>query len=117
MRRVYQTNFIDMTEDVYTKDQTAQLVFNAEIKKDIDTIKTSLGGIQQDLKVYAAQFVPNSLFIEYKKEVEGYKEDAKEAHDGFDKRIRFLEKYAWAAIGAVGFIEIAFEVWRSIHGA
>jgi hypothetical protein len=76
--------------DEYTKDQTAQLVFNAEIKKDIDTIKSALGGIQSDLKIYAAQFVPNATFIEYKKESE-------KLTDSYDRRIRFLERYAWAS--------------------
>lgn len=106
-----------MTEEVVTKDQAAQLVFNAEIGKDITFIKESLSGIQTDLKMYAAQFVPNSLFIEYKKDVEKLKDDADRAHEAFDKRIRFLEKYAWAAIGAVGFIEIAFDAYRAFHGA
>lgn len=105
-----------MTEETVTKDQATQLVFNAEIRKDITFIKDSLGSLQNDLKLYAAQFVPNSTFIEYKKDVEKLKEDADKAHDAFDKRISFLERYAWAAIGIIGFIELAFEAYRTLHG-
>ena len=92
----------------YSKDQTAQLVFNAEIKKDIDTIKNTLSGIQIDLKIYAQQFVPNSLFLEHKKEAE-------KLFDGVDRRIRFLERYAWAAIGALFLIELYAKIAPLIH--
>lgn len=105
-----------MTEDVVTKEQATQLVFNAEIRKDISFIRDSLGNLQNDLKLYAAQFVPNSTFIEYKKDVDKLRDDAEKAHDAFDKRIRFLERYAWAAIGIIGFVELAFEAYRTVHG-
>lgn len=93
-----------------------QAVLNAETRKDISTIKEAVAGIQTDLKMYAAQFVPNSLFLEYKEEVKRYKEDGDVTHGKLDDRIRFLERYAWAAIGILGAFEllvpIALHFWK-----
>lgn len=106
----------DMTENTFSKEQMEQAVLNAETRKDISTIKEAVGGIQTDLKMYAAQFVPNSMFIEYRKEVDRYKEDADKIHDGQDARLRFLERYAWAAIGILGAVEflmpVALHFWK-----
>lgn len=97
-----------MTEEVYTKDQTAQLVFNAEIKKDITAIMTSITTLDKNIANYAAQYMPRA-------EVQEWKSDADKFHDSMDKRVRFLERYAWAAIGIIGFVEVAAEAIGHIH--
>lgn len=106
----------DMTENTFSKEQMEQAVLNAETRKDISTIKDSVAGIQTDLKMYAAQFVPNSMFLEYRKEVDRAKGDSDKLNESFDGRLRFLERYAWAAIGILGALEflmpIALHFWK-----
>lgn len=104
-----------MSDGSYTQEQLEQAMLNTEVKKDIEFIKTTVTNLQSDLKVYAAQFVPNALFVEYKQEIEGYKEEANAEHEKIDKRVRFLERYAWAAIGIIGFVEIALQILEHIN--
>lgn len=94
--------------DEYSKDQTAQLVFNAEIKKDIGFIRDSMNTINENLKVYAAQFMPRTEAMAWKSEQEDHNRD-------MEKRVRFLERYVWSALGVLAAIEFITKLLPLIH--
>lgn len=98
-----------MSDTTFSKEQTQQLVFNAEIKKDIEFIKDAIVALQKTVSDYANQFVSKVEFSASQVETE-------KVHTDFEKRLRFLERYAWLAIGAIGVVQIVLEVWLNYHG-
>jgi hypothetical protein len=95
-------------ENTYTKDQTAQLVFNAEIKKDITALITSISTLGKNLDNYAAQYMPRGEVTEWKTESE-------KVHEDLNKRMRFIERYVWGAIGALAVLDFGTQILPLFH--
>lgn len=62
------------------------------------------------------------LLIEMRTQMVAIRADIKELKDGttttlndHETRLRFIERYMWLAIGVVGLLEFALNVWSNLH--
>ena len=64
----------------------------------------------------------HDLLIEMKSEIGALRADVREMKDtsqftiqDHETRLRFIERYMWLAIGALGLLEIIINIWMTAH--
>ena len=84
----------------------------ALVSKDISYIQGDIKDINASLKEMTEQY-PKKFITRI--DADERRADDNKLHDSFDKRLRFLERYAWAAIGALGLLEAITKLYPLVH--
>lgn len=92
-----------------TSDENKLEVKIAIVETKIDTVLEKIDKLENNfanrIELLAATKLAASDFITHKQEQVKIDED-------FETRIRFLERYAWAAIGIIAIVEIILNMWK-----